>query len=318
MKKTGAVLVAAGLSSRMGDFKPMLPFGDSTIALHIVNMLRRLGVSPIVVVTGYRAQELEDHLSHAGVRFVRNERFRETQMFDSVKLGIRAAVRECERMMVMPMDIPAIMPDTVRQVLMIDAGIVRTVCRGEPGHPILFRSSIGELLCGYQGEKGLRGAIEASGVSVTDLEVEDEGIYRDVDTKDDYRELIEWNYRRGRGYPISPLVQIRLRAGDVFFGPGTGQLLDMIRRTGSIQEACLRIGLSYSKGSRMIKEAERHLGIPVVERRAGGMGGGGSSLTEEGVNLLEGYEQMVTEVQQSTEQIFRKYFGKGLCGKEGI
>ena len=36
MKKTGAVLVAAGLSSRMGDFKPMLPFGDSTIALHIV------------------------------------------------------------------------------------------------------------------------------------------------------------------------------------------------------------------------------------------------------------------------------------------
>ena len=44
MKKTGAVLVAAGLSSRMGDFKPMLPFGDSTIALHIVMMLKRLDI----------------------------------------------------------------------------------------------------------------------------------------------------------------------------------------------------------------------------------------------------------------------------------
>ena len=86
----------------------------------------------------------------------------------------------------------------------------------------------------------------------------------------------------------------------------------MIRQTGSIQEACLRIGLSYSKGTRMIKEVERQLGIPVVNRRTGGMGGGGSSLTEEGTRLLEGYEQMVAEVSRSTEVIFRKYFGKGL------
>lgn len=313
MKKTGAVLVAAGRSSRMGDFKPILPFGDSTIALHIVNMLNRLGVSPVVVVTGYRADELEAHLSHAGVRFVRNERFGETQMFDSVRLGIEAVAADCDRIMVMPMDIPAIMPDTIRQVLMIDAGIVRTMCGGEPGHPIMFQSSIGLSLCSYQGEKGLRGAIESAGVSVTDLEVEDEGIYRDVDTKDDYEELIQWNYRRGRGHPISPLVQVRLKAGDVFFGPGTGQLLSMIRQSGSIQEACLRTGLSYSKGSRMIKEVERQLGMPVVERRAGGMGGGGSSLTEEGRRLLENYERMVTEVRQCTEQIFRKYFEKGIC-----
>ena len=314
MKKTGAVLVAAGLSSRMGDFKPMLPFGDSTIALHIVMMLKRLEVSPLVVVTGYRAEELERHLSHAGVRFVRNERYRETQMFDSVRLGLKAIAGQCERIMVMPMDTPAIMPLTIRQVLMIDAGIVRTVCKGEPGHPIMFQNEIAGQLCAYEGGRGLRGAIEESGISVTDLEVEDEGIYRDVDTKEEYQELVEWNYRRGMGHPISPLVQVRLRAGDVFFGPGTGQLLHMIRQTGSIQEACLRIGLSYSKGTRMIKEVERQLGIPVVNRRTGGMGGGGSSLTEEGTRLLEGYEQMVAEVSRSTEVIFRKYFGKGLYG----
>lgn len=267
-----------------------------------------------MVVTGYRAEELERHLSHAGVRFVRNERYRETQMFDSVRLGLKAIAGQCERIMVMPMDTPAIMPRTIRQVLMIDAGIVRTVCKGEPGHPIMFQNEIAGQLCAYEGGRGLRGAIEESGISVTDLEVEDEGIYRDVDTKEEYQELVEWNYRRGMGHPISPLVQVRLRAGDVFFGPGTGQLLHMIRQTGSIQEACLRIGLSYSKGTRMIKEVERQLGIPVVNRRTGGMGGGGSSLTEEGTRLLEGYEQMVAEVSRSTEVIFRKYFGKGLYG----
>ena len=145
-----------------------------------------------------------------------------------------------------------------------------------------------------------------------DLEVEDEGIYRDVDTREEYRELVEWNYKRGGGHPITPLVQVRLKAGDVFFGPGTGQLLDMIHQTGSIQEACCRIGLSYSKGSRMIREVERQLGIPVVERRTGGMGGGGSSLTDEGKKLMDSYARMVAEVRQSTEQIFLKYFGKGI------
>ena len=54
MKKTGAVLVAAGLSSRMKDFKPMLPFGTSTASRHMIGMLKSLKADPIVVVTGYR------------------------------------------------------------------------------------------------------------------------------------------------------------------------------------------------------------------------------------------------------------------------
>ena len=199
MKKTGAVLAAAGLSSRMGDFKPMLPFGDSTIALHMVNRLKRMSVEPIVVVTGYRAEELERHLTHTGVRFVRNDRFGETQMFDSVKMGVRAILSDCERIMVMPLDTPAILPETIRQVLTIDAGIVRTMCGGEPGHPIMFWRETAEQLCSYTGDGGLRGAIEAYGAGVTDLAVKDEGIYRDVDTKEEYKKLIEWSYRREMG-----------------------------------------------------------------------------------------------------------------------
>ena len=89
MKKTGAVLVAAGLSSRMEAFKPMLPFGNSTVSIHLVTMLKDMGIDPIVVVVGYRGEELMGHLSFTGVRFEKNERFQETQMFDSVGIGIR-------------------------------------------------------------------------------------------------------------------------------------------------------------------------------------------------------------------------------------
>ena len=66
---TGAVIAAAGMSSRMGKFKPMLSIGAISIAQRIVATFQQAGVSRIVVVTGYRAEELEWHLArrHADV-----------------------------------------------------------------------------------------------------------------------------------------------------------------------------------------------------------------------------------------------------------
>lgn len=216
-KRTGAVVVAAGLSSRMKWFKPMLPYfppnsgegdfphslpniskgdvphfqqGKSTIAIHIVTMLKELGIAPIVVVTGFRAEELEDHLSDKGVRFVRNERYRETEMFDSIMLGVGAIANDCERIMLMPMDTPAIKKETMRQVLMIDEPLIRTMCNGHPGHPVLIAKSLIPMLSANDGRRGLRGAIEDSGVVITNLEVEDEGIYKDIDTQEDYHDLV--------------------------------------------------------------------------------------------------------------------------------
>lgn len=295
----------------MEDFKPMLPFGDSTIAIHIVNMMNRLGMDPIVVVTGYQSEKLMDHLSETGVRFVKNDRFKETEMFDSVVLGIRAVMEECERILIMPVDTPAIMPDTIRQTLRIDAQMVRTLYHGKPGHPVIIDRDAVEALCGYRGEGGLRGAMEHCGVPITNMEVEDEGVCRDVDTKEEYLELIEWNYQRGEGHPIQPKIQVRLSASEVFFGPGTCQLLELIEQTGSLQEACMRMGLSYSKGSKMLKAVDRQLGFPVVQRWAGGFGGGGSVLTAEGRRLIKNYQCMVAEVQKNAEDIYQKYFGKG-------
>ena len=49
-------------------------------------------------------------------------------------------------------------------------------------------------------------------------------------------------------------------------------LMEYIEKTGSMQEACLEMGLSYSKGAKMIKMAEKQLGYRLLERRIGGSG----------------------------------------------
>lgn len=311
MKKTGAVLVAAGLSSRMKDFKPMLPFGGSTVSRHMVSMLKDMDIDPVAVVTGYRAEQLESHLSHAGVRFVRNERYRETEMFDSIRLGVEAIASDCERIMILPIDIPALMPETIRQTLMIDAPILRTMCKGEPGHPIIIQTDVFPVIWQNDGHRGLRGAMEESGILITNLEVEDEGIYKDMDTKDEYRELLEWNYDRGQGYPVKPFVQVGLKAGEKFFGPGACELLELIDQTGSVQEACARMNLSYSKGSRILKNIERQMGQSTVQRWAGGVGGGGAELTEKGKWLIVNYRKMEAEIESAAAEAFDRYFEEG-------
>ena len=70
----GALIVAAGMSRRMGEFKPMLSIGSISVAQRVVATLSQAGVSKIVMVTGYNATMLERHLSGNGIIFLRRRR----------------------------------------------------------------------------------------------------------------------------------------------------------------------------------------------------------------------------------------------------
>ena len=82
-----AVVAAAGLSSRMKAFKPLLPLADGTVIGAVITTLKRAGVDDIVVVTGYKADEMAVHLEKHEVRIVENKLYAESEMFDSIKLG---------------------------------------------------------------------------------------------------------------------------------------------------------------------------------------------------------------------------------------
>lgn len=59
--QTAALIVAAGMSSRMGNFKPMLSIGSITIAQRVVATFHQAGIQKIVMVTGFNAVTLERH-----------------------------------------------------------------------------------------------------------------------------------------------------------------------------------------------------------------------------------------------------------------
>ena len=83
--RTAALIVAAGMSSRMGQFKPMLNIGSITIAQRVVDTFRQAGIRKIVMVTGYNAVMLERHLAGSDVIFLRNDRYETTHFRNGVE-----------------------------------------------------------------------------------------------------------------------------------------------------------------------------------------------------------------------------------------
>ena len=168
----GALIVAAGMSSRMGDFKPMLNIGSISVAQRVVATLSQAGISKIVMVTGYNATALERQLAGNGIIFLRNENYEKTQMFDSAKIGLEYLRDKCDRVLFTPVDVPLFTAKTVKALLEADGPLAVPVCAGEQGHPILISASlIGEILSD-SGEMGLRGALERCSAPMQRIGVE--------------------------------------------------------------------------------------------------------------------------------------------------
>ncbi|MDY3619515.1 DVU_1551 family NTP transferase [Agathobaculum sp.] len=188
---TGAVVLAAGLSSRMGAFKPLLPLGEGTLMESTVRRLIEGGAERVVVVTGSRARDVERALVGLPVRFAHNAAYEQTQMLDSAKIGLRA-LGDCEATLVLPADIPMFHPETLDALQKArehtGADAVRPGMGGAHGHPLLLSSKAAAAVLAYDGTGGLKGALRL--LRLETCAVDDPGCLLDADTKEDYERLL--------------------------------------------------------------------------------------------------------------------------------
>ena len=302
---TAALIVAAGMSSRMGDFKPLLNIGSISIAQRVVATFQQAGVEKIVMVTGYNAVMLERHLAGNGVVFLRNDNYETTQMFDSVRIGLSYLRDKCGRVLFTPVDIPLFTADTVRRLLETDAPLACPAVDGETGHPTLIVASLFDRILSDSGDQGLRGALNRCGAELTLIPVEDRGILHDADTPEDYKALLRYHNEQ----LARPVLNVELARERVFFDTRTAMLLRLIDETRSVRQACQRIQMSYSSGWNVIRTLEGQLNRTLILRSQGGAGGGKSSLTDDGKLLLERYDAYVDALREKAGELFESYFG---------
>ena len=301
----GALIVAAGMSSRMGEFKPMLSIGSISVAQRVVATLSQAGVSKIVMVTGYNATILERHLAGNGIIFLRNEQYETTQMFDSVKIGLRYLQDKCDRVLFTPVDVPLFTAKTVKAILDSGAPLAVPMCEGKQGHPILISNEVIPEILNDCGEMGLKGAMDRCSVPLLRIDVEDPGTIHDADTPEDYSALVAYH----NSQLVRPVVNVSLTREKSFFDSKIAMLLMLIDETKSVRAAGQRMQLSYSSCWNIIRTLESQLNYPLIERSQGGAGGSTSVLTQRGIELLNRYLAYEKILKEQANDLYDQYFG---------
>ena len=301
----GALIVAAGMSKRMGEFKPMLSIGSISVAQRVVATLSQAGVNKIVMVTGYNATMLERHLSGNGIIFLRNEDYETTQMFDSVKIGLSYLLDKCDKVLFTPVDVPLFTAKTVRAILDSGASLAVPMCEGQQGHPILIDNGLIPEILNDCGEMGLKGAMDRCSVPLRRIDVDDPGTIHDADTPEDFSQLVDYH----NSQLVRPVVSVSLNKEKPFFDSKIAMLLMLVDETKSVRAASQRMQLSYSSCWNIIRTLESQLNYTLIERSQGGAGGSQSRLTDRGRALLQRYTAYEQALKEQANTLYEQYFG---------
>ncbi len=193
-----ALVLAAGLSTRMGEFKPLLPLRGKTLIENAIDSVLRGGAKQAVVVTGCRAGEIEAVLEHYGsrVQFVRNEEYARTDMLHSIRIGV-GALPKCDAFFLLPGDMPVVRQETFARLHCAWKTAVqedgKRVCAvfptldGYRKHPPLIDAGMIREIRTFQSEGGLRELWKKHGSEIIEVPVDDSGVWVDLDTPGDYR-----------------------------------------------------------------------------------------------------------------------------------
>lgn len=93
------------------------------------------------------------------------------------------------------------------------------------------------------------------------------------------------------------------RDGVVIADPEKIRLLRIVRETGSLLMASKKLNISYNKAWRLMDTMNSVVNKPVVEKKRGGVGGGGVIVTDFGNFILKEYEAMEAVVNKFTEKL---------------
>lgn len=191
MNNVAAILLAAGRSSRMGAFKPLLPFGNQTVIECCIDYLRVGGADPIVVVLGHRADEVRNTLAAHSVRFAFNND-PNSEMGASIAVGIHELPDTTRATLIALSDHPAVPAQVVSTLIETwekGARLVKPMWQNRGGHPVLIDLSYRSELLRLSSSSGLKALFETHRNEVTRLPVDSPYVARDMDTWDDYATL---------------------------------------------------------------------------------------------------------------------------------
>lgn len=189
-----AVLLAAGESRRMGEFKQLLRLGDKTFVEHCVDNLLLSRVGEVIVITGHRDSEVQRALGDRPVRFAYNSQY-QSGMASSIRRAMEAVSENAQACVLALVDQPRIAPNVIDRIIETYEEarplIVIPTFEGRNGHPILLDLALKEEVLNMDSSLGLRSVVHAHSSRIARVDVSDSEVLEDCDVPDDYERILK-------------------------------------------------------------------------------------------------------------------------------
>jgi molybdenum cofactor cytidylyltransferase len=187
-RRVAAVILAGGLSRRMGSNKLLEVVNGKPMIASVVDAMLAAGASPVVVVTGHQAELVREALKDRPVTFAHNPDFIQG-MSTTLRRGIEALPDDIDAAVVSLGDMPFLTGDHISRLIDAfapDKG--RPICvpafQGQRGNPILWGRIFFDELRQVQGDMGAREVVKRHANAGHLVAMDDDAVLRDVDTPD--------------------------------------------------------------------------------------------------------------------------------------
>ncbi len=187
----GAIVLAAGLSSRMRENKVLLPWRDGKpLVAHAAAKYLKAGIETVIVVTGRDAAEVQAALASLEARCVHNPDYATGEILSSVKVGLKALPADVAAAFIQPADMPCVPAQLIPRLAAAHEPGWNVAPRfeGQRGHPVLLDRAYWRAMLDLPASSMPRAALRDSRLRT--LDVEDEGVLLDIDTRETYERVL--------------------------------------------------------------------------------------------------------------------------------
>lgn len=184
------ILLAAGLSERMGKNKLLLPFRGKTILTAELETILSF-TDHVIVVTGHENTLIEDSIKEYNVQTINALNYMKGQKWSTLA-GLEAIKND--DFAIIPGDLPHIeISDLAGTAELLDRyTIARAYHKGTPGHPVMYRKEHRKELLSFCGSMKEYLAMHETGRYEGSI-----GCIADADTPDKYQQLLEKEMKAG-------------------------------------------------------------------------------------------------------------------------
>ena len=182
-----AIVMAAGLSSRMGEQnKLLLPFKNKSIIETTIANIIGAGMEEIIIVLGDEADKIKNAIIDLPVKTIYNPDYK-NGLTGTIQQGIRQAKGNGFMLCLSDM----VLINSGEQQVFIDPHCICVpVYNGQKGNPVLFSSNYKEKILSEKEKEGCKGIVQANKENIFMVEMQTSHVLQDIDSLDDYNKLI--------------------------------------------------------------------------------------------------------------------------------